>query len=325
MKDLIELTLELVEAQKTIASQQQTIEDQQARIKELEEKLAAAKRAEKRQATPFAKSQEKRVKDPKRPGRKPQKGQFRHRNKPDKVDITKQALLHQCPLCQSTDLKNFHTHENFQIDIPRIQPLITRFITQSAECQKCHCPVQSRHPQQLSLATGAACVCMGPKVLALAADMHEHMGCSYEKIADCLTHLFGFPITRSALCQALDRLLKKAEPVYQQLLGIIRKASVVHADETGWKVGSLNAWLWVFTNSELTVYTIRSGEGARAHQVVLDVLGKTFQGILMCAWHGVLSGSGLSPEVKKKSAVTGRKDNTNKAKAIPVMVCLKEA
>ena len=125
MKDLIELTLELVEAQKTIVSQQQTIEDQQARIKELEEKLAAAQRAEKRQTTPFAKSQEKRVKNPKPPGRKPREGQFRHRNKPDKVDITKQAVLHQCPLCQSTDLKNFHTHENFQIDIPRIQPLIT--------------------------------------------------------------------------------------------------------------------------------------------------------------------------------------------------------
>jgi multidrug resistance efflux pump len=40
------LTLELEEAQKTIASQKQTFEEQQARIKELEEKLAAAQRAE---------------------------------------------------------------------------------------------------------------------------------------------------------------------------------------------------------------------------------------------------------------------------------------
>ena len=42
-----------------------------------------------------------------------------------------------------------------------------------------------------------------------------------------------------------------------------RRAVVVHADETGWRIGTLNAWLWVFTNQDTTVYLIRSGEGAR--------------------------------------------------------------
>ena len=152
---------------------------------------------------------------------------------------------------------------------------------------------------------------MGPKILALAADMHEHMACSYEKIADCLTHLFDFPITRSALCQALDRLLKKAEGIYQQLLDIIRKASVVHADETGWKVGPLNAWLWVFTNSELTGYTIRSGEGARAHQVVLDILGKTFQGILVSDCFNVYDVEAMQNRVKQKCLAHLLKDLKN--------------
>lgn len=42
----------------------------------------------------------------------------------------------------------------------------------------------------------------------------------------------------------------------------VKLAMVVHADETGWRIGTMNAWLWVFTNCETTVYLIRSGKGA---------------------------------------------------------------
>jgi hypothetical protein len=52
---------------------------------------------------------------------------------------------------------------------------------------------------------------------------------------------------------------------------------VVHADETGWRIGTLSAWLWVFTNQEATVYTIRDN---RSSDVVVEILGRKFQGIL---------------------------------------------
>jgi Transposase IS66 family len=38
---------------------------------------------------------------------------------------------------------------------------------------------------------------------------------------------------------------------------LIRRCTVAHADETGWRIGTLSAWLWVFTNRQVTVYTIR--------------------------------------------------------------------
>jgi hypothetical protein len=52
---------------------------------------------------------------------------------------------------------------------------------------------------------------------------------------------------------------------------------VVHADETGWRIGTLSAWLWVFTNHEVTVYDIRAN---RSSDVVIDILGEQFKGIL---------------------------------------------
>jgi len=51
----------------------------------------------------------------------------------------------------------------------------------------------------------------------------------------------------------------------------------VNVDETGWRIGTLSAWLWVFTHRDLTVYTIRAN---RSSDVVLDILGNHFSGIL---------------------------------------------
>ena len=35
---------------------------------------------------------------------------------------------------------------------------------------------------------------------------------------------------------------------YEQIQAEALEAAVLHADETGWRVGAVNAWLWVFTN-----------------------------------------------------------------------------
>jgi transposase len=59
----------------------------------------------------------------------------------------------------------------------------------------------------------------------------------------------------------------------------IRHRTGVDADETGWKIGGHNAWLWVFTESEITVSVIA---GSRGHEVVEQVLGQEFAGVLGC-------------------------------------------
>jgi hypothetical protein len=65
--------------------------------------------------------------------------------------------------------------------------------------------------------------------------------------------------------------------VYEALVELIRQCSVIHADETGWRIGTLAAWLWGFTHREVTVYAIRDN---RSSDVVIDILGEEFQGIL---------------------------------------------
>jgi transposase len=62
------------------------------------------------------------------------------------------------------------------------------------------------------------------------------------------------------------------------LLVQLRQSRVIHSDETGWKIGGHNAWLWVFTNEQLSVYLI---DPRRGHEVVESILGTDFAGVLV--------------------------------------------
>lgn len=266
---IVELEEQLIQALKGIEKLKKQNELLQAEVEEL-------KRAGKRQAAPFARR--KLVARPKRPGRKAGQGEFSRREQPapKRVDETKKARLRGCPQCGSR-LRDIHKHEQFVSDIPKIQPIITRYVTYSGYCGDCHKRVRSRHPEQTSQATGAAGVMVGPRAKALAADLKHRLGGSYGKVSETLNDAFGLQVSRSGWCQADQRLAESADPVYQELIETVQRSSVVHADETGWRIGILSAWLWVFANQEVTVYAIRDN---RSSDVVVEILGKKFRGIL---------------------------------------------
>jgi transposase len=97
-------------------------------------------------------------------------------------------------------------------------------------------------------------------------------------VSETLNDAFGLQVSRSGWCQADQRLAEIAKAVYQELIDVVQHSSVVHADETGWRIGILSAWLWVFANQEVTVYAIRDN---RSSDVVLEIMGKEFKGILV--------------------------------------------
>ena len=267
----------IAELEAQLAQAQAIIQKMQKQLERLQAEVEALRRAGKRQATPFARR--KWVASPKKPGRKAGQGKFARREKPamEHVQQTRVTPLEGCPECGGC-LSAMREHEQFVADIPVIQPVITRYVSFSGYCTHCHKRVRSQHPEQTSPASGAAGVLVGPRAKALAADLKHRLGASYAKVSEALNDAFGLRVTRSGWCQADQRLAKTARPVYQELLEVIRQCSVVHADETGWRIGTLSAWLWVFTNQEASVYAIRDN---RSSDVVIDILGQEFKGILV--------------------------------------------
>jgi transposase len=266
---IAELEAELLREHLLNQRLQKELERLRAKVEELE-------RAGKRQAAPFARR--KLVEHPKRPGRKAGQGRFTRRAQPEpeQVDETKVAKLQGCPECGGR-LREIREHQQFEADIPEVKPMITRFVTYSGYCVSCHRRVHSRHPDQTSDAIGAAGVLVGPRAKALATDLKHRLGVSYGKVSEVLNDAFGLPVSRSGWCQADQKLSETARPVYEKLIEFVRLCCVVHADETGWRIGSLSAWLWVFTNREVSVYAIRDN---RSSDVVVDILGREFKGIL---------------------------------------------
>ena len=274
---IAELEMELVRQRASLQRLQVDNLRLQRLLEKLREENEALKREGKRQAAPFARR--KRVEHPKKPGRKAGQGKFSRREPPThrQVDRTKKAKLHGCPECGGR-LQDIHQHEQYVTDIPEtIQLVTTRYITESGYCGSCQKRVRSQHPEQTSQATGAAGVLVGPRAKALAADLKHRLGGSYAKVSEALNDAFGLQVSRSGWCQADQRLAKVARPVYEELIEVVRRSLVVHADETGWRIGTLPAWLWVFTNQEATVYVIRDN---RSSDVVVEILGEKFKGIL---------------------------------------------
>jgi hypothetical protein len=137
--------------------------------------------------------------------------------------------------------------------------------------------VRSTHPDQVSTAVGAAGTHLGKNVLALATDLSKHFGITMRKVCGILRSHYGLNLTPGGLSQALARIAKKMQVPFDELRVALRESPAAHADETGWWLGGESAWLWVFTNPQLTLYTISD----RSQKVIRRVLGDDYPGVLI--------------------------------------------
>jgi transposase len=259
--------------------QARLIEELRAEVERLKTELEQARRAGKRQAAPFSKGPPKA--DPKPPGRKPgHPPSHRPAPPPEQVDRTIEVPLPaNCPECHAPlDEAPVTVHDQYQSDLPEPKPLITRFRVPVTRCPACYRRIQGRHPEQTSDALGAAAVQFGPRLLGLAADLKHRLGVSYRKCSSVLLTLTGLVVASAALVRSGHRLRQLAQPSYDRLVEAARHSVVQHVDETGWKIGGRSAWLWVFADEHATLYRIRKSRG---HEVVVEVLGGDYQGVLV--------------------------------------------
>jgi transposase len=272
-----ELMAENEKLKSRIADLEQEVESLSAKLKAALAQLEAKGRVGKRQAAPFSKGKKK--SKPKRPGRK--KGHKpSHRAKPDKVDQELNAPLKQsCCLHCGGPLSEARIEQQYQLDIPPVEPEVTQFNIEVAHCTCCGRQAQGRHPNQISDGLGPTAIHFGPRVLGLAAEMKHALGVPYRKVCHILAEGFGFNASAGGLARAGQRLAHKAEPTYDRLVFSLRQQEVVYADETGWKIDGDNAWLWVFTSEQVTLYTI---DPRRAGEVAERILGRDFEGVLTC-------------------------------------------
>ncbi len=253
----------------------EALKKENARLQRL---LEEALRAVKRQAAPFSRQNPKAA--PEKPGRKPGKryGRPYRRPIPEQVDeIIEVPLPSRCPRCRG-ELEECETVSQFQTEIPEPRVEHIEFRIHVGRCRHCRRRVQGRHPRQTSDAVGSAASQLGPRALALATQLNKGLGLPYGKTATVLQQAFGLQVSRGGLCQAMDRIAHKAEPTYEALVEEVRSSPSVTPDETGWRVGGHLWWMWAFSTSQVTVYSIQPGRG---FEQAATVLGADFAGFLV--------------------------------------------
>jgi transposase len=274
---LAQLRQENQELLAQVAALEQTIRDLLDQQRQLQEKLDEQMRVAARQAAPFRRRPSQRAADgsQKRPGR-PKGHPGVYRSVPDHVDEHVEVPLAGCPQCGGP-VAAVEPIEQFIEEIPPVRPHVTHLITYRGDCPHCG-EVRSTHPLQTSTATGAAKAQLGPRAHALAAALNKQFGLTMRKTCRVLTHLSGLKLSPGGLAQAVQRTAAKVVPAFDTLVAEVRAAAAVFADETSWYVGGPGYWLWTFTTADATVYHV---EQSRGRQVVLDLLGEDFAGILV--------------------------------------------
>ena len=255
----------------------ESLERAQEENRRLRELLEQAQREAARQAAPFRRRDDKKKDDgdKKPPGRKPGHPGH-HRPVPDRVDEEHEVPLDRCPECGG-EIDDVRPIEQYIEEIPPVRPRVYRIVTYEAHCPRCG-EVRSTHPLQTSRGRGAAKVQLGPRALAVAAALNKVCGLTMRTTCRVLKDLLGLSLSPGGLSHAMDRIADRLCGRYEQLLEDIRGSPAVHADETSWYVGEPGWWLWTFTTPQTTVYRV---DGSRGSQVVADVLGDEFAGMLV--------------------------------------------
>ena len=138
-------------------------------------------------------------------------------------------------------------------------------------CQKFH---YAPFPDELKKA-GLA----GPRLTALIAFMKGACHASFSTIRKFLRDVVGVPICRGQLRKLVNKASESVERAYQEILQVIKIEPTLNVDETGHKENGDQFWTWCFRAQQYTLFKIDKSRGS---DVLIEVLGEEFDGILGC-------------------------------------------
>ena len=120
---------------------------------------------------------------------------------------------------------------------------------------------------------------VGPKLTALIAFMKGVCHASFSTTRTFLRDVVGVTISRGELSKIIGKVSAALEQPYEELLRRLPDEAILNVDETGHKNNGERWWTWCFRAELYTLYHI---DAHRSGDVLMDILGKEFQGILGC-------------------------------------------
>jgi transposase len=258
-----------------------TIESQQERIKALEIKVAKLSKNSSNSSKPPSSDDITKPKSVKRKGKRKiggQPGHDRHERplfSEEEVDKFHPYILTSCPDCHDEvsimDGKPRIIQQVELIEVPLIKEEHRSYPAWCPKCGKIH---YMRFPPEV-YKEGL----FKERLTSLVAYMKNVLHASFSTIRKYIRDVLGEKVSRGYLRKVIEKVSRCLEAPYNELLDRLPLETIVNVDETGHKENGNKFWTWVF---KAELYVLFKIDKSRGSKVLIDVLGKEFNGVLGC-------------------------------------------
>jgi transposase len=120
---------------------------------------------------------------------------------------------------------------------------------------------------------------VGPRLTTLIAYLKGFCHASFSTVRKFLRDVVGLTISRGQLRKIIGKVCSALDGPYQELLETLPGEPRLNVDETGHKDNGKQMWTWCFRASLYTLFKI---DPTRSGDVLIEVLGQEFDGVLGC-------------------------------------------
>lgn len=250
-------------------------------IEKLQQKIAVLSKTSKNSSKPpssdivKAKSKDKNSKKNKQGG---QPGHKKHTRKPfdkEEIDHFYEHELSACPQCLGELIP--YEEKNITIQQISIKENPIEKIEHTAHayyCENCNKFYYGKMPDEIvkqGLFDSTSTALVGYMKFALHA--------SYSTIKNYFKDVLKISVSRGQLAKLVNKVGESLKISYLELLEKLKSELVLNIDETGHKNNGKRYWSWGFRAKLFALFKIDKSRGS---QVLIDVLGKEFNGLLGC-------------------------------------------
>src|SRR3954463_4877191 len=164
-----------------------------------------------------------------------------------------------------------------QVEIAEVPILIEEHRSHPGWCAHC-CKVHYA-PLPAAVASGGLA---GPRLTTLIAYLKGACHASYGTIRKFLRDVVQVIISRGQLAKIIAKVSAALEQPYAELLQDLPLQALLNVDETGHKRNGERWWTWCFRASLYTLFKI---DPTRSADVLIEVLGKEFKGVIGCDYY----------------------------------------
>jgi transposase len=160
-------------------------------------------------------------------------------------------------------MSEIHAYDH--IDLPPIQPIVTRIHRHHGICPCCRKHVSAPAPEGFEPGSP-----FGPGIGSVIIHLHITQAVSFERLSKLMSELFSLSISEGAIANILKRAQTPLVAAAEIIAAAVRASPVVGSDETSARVRGKTWWQWVLLSTTAIYHIIADTRAASVVTTFLD-------------------------------------------------------